>query len=323
MKILALFHFYLPFPLPRSEDWEEALLVEEQNGATLELAPMRRKEALFPRPVDEALGQLVVSVGVPGSSWSSGQRTMADSCIDRIRVHVFFDGLEADTKNPRVQHHTWKMAAEQVDTFLRHCRASSGDWNISGFPRDHNGEIIPIDQFPYTVAWFDAKDGMPLLGGNGSEEVRGATLRVIPARRVAFASIAKAIAARQEPGLAQCLLVDAEGHLGAFRQHEAGILIGTACEIASDRYIARKAALNDPTVGSLLRKRSSFAVKRFHLVTLHISKRSLRQEQQKVFDDVEAAYRLRNDLAHEAKMTSWPGAYLASARHAIDWLDSL
>lgn len=322
MKLLALFQFYLPFPLPRNGDWENATLAEQRKSLSIELAPMRRSEALFPRPVDEGLKGMVLSARVPGSGWPSAQRTVADVCIDRVRVHVFLEGAEADAKDASVKHQTWRAAADLLDRFLRHCRVAAHDWNIFGFRRDATGDLIPDDYFAYTVAWFDAKDGHPLFGGKGSEEAHG-SLRITPARNVPFGPIAKAVAVGEEPGVAQRLLVDAEGHISSFRPHEGGILLGTACEVASDRFITRKGADADPAVEAILRTKNSFAKKRFDLITLHISKRSLQQEAQHVFDVVEAAYRLRNDLAHEARVTSWPGAYLAPVREAIEWLDTL
>jgi hypothetical protein len=190
-----------------------------------------------------------------------------------------------------------------------------------------------------TVRWVQSPQGGPLpifSDGTNAWASPGTVLSPVTGA-VPMAAVLDNI--QNFPGqsdLIASLLLDAQVHVMDCRISDALILIGTAFEIAFTDYSRRSDSAFGRKIKEILRGRDrSFAEKRYHLVPLLISQRSLKDEDLKTFEDVEKAYRVRNAIVHECRCIliengveteldqAIVARFLASAERATEWIKNL
>lgn len=83
------------------------------------------------------------------------------------------------------------------------------------------------------------------------------------------------------------------------------------------------------------RRDRSFALRHYHLVTMHIDRRSLKSDDATTFDLLEKAYKTRNKLAHAGEL-AYEGAgrivpvtrpianeFFEGCKRAVEWIEKL
>ncbi len=119
--------------------------------------------------------------------------------------------------------------------------------------------------------------------------------------------------------------------------HEGIVNLASACEIASTRYIERKGLSGTPQVREILRRKKSFAEKRYNQLTLQVSGRSLKTDDPDSFGLLENAYRTRNSVAHSGELAYKDSAvgktitvtrsvandFYTGCERAVEWIEAL
>ena len=119
--------------------------------------------------------------------------------------------------------------------------------------------------------------------------------------------------------------------------HEGIVNLASACEIASTRYIKRKGMSGTPQVRDILKRKNSFAEKRYNQLTLRISGRSLKTDDVDSFGLLENAYRTRNSVAHSGELAykdspvgktitvtrSMANDFYRGCERAVEWIEAL
>ena len=220
--------------------------------------------------------------------------------------------------------------------FLYHCRVAGRDGEIGGliwhYSFDHDRCYF---SYPHTLIWFDAEtkevlrdvDGRPLWTAQ-SGSIRS------PARVPIDFSVVNASLSAKEPKLSVALLVSAKEKLMLEQLQEGVVCLASACEVASTQFIQRKGLSSDPAVNRILRRRMSFAHKRFDEITHFAVGRSLKTENPSVFTLLENAYKTRNHngelkyydstLSQEIFVQrSMANDFFRRCETAIDWIEAL
>jgi hypothetical protein len=347
MKVVVFFQFYLPYILPRTNDWFEGghRLVEfTHNNHKVVVHPRKPDEALFLNEIDQELSLQTMTVDPPDIPVKDMPTSVSvkDLCYDRIEVLVFGEiNSVDDVHQEEIRREYLISACQGCNQFLFHCSVVARDPDITGLVWYFNFEDRTYYfERPYTVIWCREENGEPVarLRDSQGELLEGRSWAIAsPKRRpVSIDAVAQSLSQSRQPNLPLSLVVQAKNLIAVDRLHEGIIDLGSALEIASKQYVYRKGKDTDPQANIIVRTRASFAERRYHRLTSYIDNRSLKIEDINTFDLVEKIYRTRNNLAHDGELayTERSGAiipvdYILAHRfwdaceRAVDWLASL
>jgi hypothetical protein len=330
MRVEAIFQFYLPYLLPRGEDWTGAGMGLEGPEFVGLVRPRSAEEDLFPEEIDRRLAQLTIE-GYPAA--------VGAECLDRVEVRVVGEvASESEVRREELQRRYRDAATSACDRFLYVCRVGLRHPFIRLLQREY---VLEEDSFrmltPYSVTWLGGEEGHAMPTYGSKENARCYAERRVASRGwICMRTLAEKARAGELPSLARSLLVDAEERVRECRLREGVLGLAVACEVASNEYVRRKAVDKDPEVKEILgREGVSFAEKRLHSLPKHISGRSLKQEEPDAFEDIQNMYRARNSIMHEGelryrKSAEWvsvdhrtAGRFVQSGWKGIDWLATL
>jgi len=340
MRVAVQFQFYFPFVLPRGRDWDGQGIAFEAADHIAKVRPRRSDEDLFPGSLDRTLSSMTITLARLSLPTSDTTATVRDICRDRLEVVVEGDvpSIE-DARRVDVQGSFELRAIRAANLFLDHLRVAARSPFLTGVQRHfrvEDGRHYVLT--PRTEAWFDGETGERLPVFQGDIDGRAASGAVQSPERggATMEAIRRSLSRDARPDLAESLLLDAEAAVVTLRIREALLAMGTACEVASDRYIESKGARRNQQVRNALHERGrSFAVRRFDSIPTLLSNRSLSRERPSTFDDVERMYRSRNTVAHEGRACCEESGeqvevdadrttrFLRSARDAVVWIASL
>lgn len=347
MKVVALFQIYLPYFLPRTPEWSEAPYLQHHfdvEGHLVNIHPRKADEKLFPNPIDEQLAEakvkvesdFIVPVGAPT------EICVRDRCFDRIEAQVYGEvASRDDCKNGDVTFAYRRLAISACNKFLYHCRVAGRDPDVGGliwhYNFDHDRCYFG---FPHSLIWFDAESKEPLRDDEGHVfwAAQSGSIRSPLRMPVELNVLQESLSLNDQPSLPMGLLVSAKEHLIVDQLHEGIVNIASACEIASTQYIERKCMRSDATTNDILKmKKQSFAERRFHRLTLHISGRSLKTDDPDAFSLLEKAYKTRNSVAHSGELAytdpasgqvitvtrSMANDFFRGCERAVEWVEHL
>ena len=285
MKVVALFQIYLPYYLPRTEEWSAAPYLQHHfdvEGQIVNVHPRKADEQLFPNPIDKELAQLEIQIESGLIIPSDAPRVIAvrDRCFDRIEAQVFGEvSSKEDCLKPEVTFAYRKSGISACNQFLYHCRVAGRDGEIRGlawhYSFDDDRCYFP---YPHTLIWFDVDTKEVLRNSEGKEFWVASGAMRSPARVPIQLSKVNSSLSGHAPSLPLAILVSAKERLMLEEFHEGLVNLGTACEVASTQFIQRKGMATDTTVKQLLRQQKGFAEKRYHNIPRHILGRSLKSE---------------------------------------------
>lgn len=339
MKAVAIFQFYFPYVFPRALDWVERFLGFNFDDFHVVVHPRDPNEKLFPHEIDDTLSTMRLTLSRVSLPTGVVSLAVRERSLDRIEVRVHGELVSPDdAKRVDIQQSFMEVAIRACNLFLDHCRVAARAPFLAGVERHYRPED---DQYyvltPHSVTWFNEEDGQPVPAYRG--DVNGAAssgaIRSPERGSVTMARIEQSFQAGEQPSLPLSLLVDAEERIVTLRLREAILALGTGLEVASNEYIRRTGTDNDPQVKGFLVQRVSFGEKRFHLVPMHVSGRSLKSEDFDTFDLVEKAYRTRNNVVHEGRVYYVDAGasitvddrlateFLVASESAVHWLAAL
>lgn|ERR1041385_3312541 len=124
IKILALFQIYLPYFLPRTEEWSAAPYLQhffDVEGQRVNVHPRKGDEELFPNPIDKQLSELEIKIQsdfiVPSDAPSA--ISMRDRCFDRIEAQVFGEvASKEECRKPEVTFAYRRSAISAINKSL-------------------------------------------------------------------------------------------------------------------------------------------------------------------------------------------------------------
>ncbi len=339
MKVKIVFRFYLPYLLPRTDDWHGQEIALQGGAICAVIRPRAADDELFPDEIDRKLATQATRPSVSASPTGGPAVAIRNAVFDRVDVSVYAELTVEETPNDAELEVLTEAAIEACNAFLGHCRVAARSPFVTGIERFY---AIDTDEYqtrtPYTAAWYDADSHEPLLVYEGDSNARAsAGAFTYPERgAVSFPKIVDSLQRAHQPNLAETLLLDAHALFALLRLREGIVILGTACEIASDEYLRHIGKSGDPQADKVLGTRNtSFAERRFHLLTQHFSQGSLKNDDPGTFELVEQLYRTRNNIAHEGllyfKDSGTPvdvdakkaGEHLFAAERALRWLDDL
>lgn len=348
MRVMVVFQFYLPYLLPRTEDWypEQYLqLVFNIGGHRVIVHPRKPTDPLFPHQIDRELAGLHVDIPPGGVPVADAPRKVAvrDLCHDRLEVIVYGEvASEEEAQKEGTRFEYLNAAGQACNHFLAHCRVAARDPDIKGVEWYYNfSDKTYYFLTPYSMAWCGEEGGeiKAFLRDSAGEELYGLSSSVPSPKRtpVSMAEVVASIGRGIEPRLTLSLLVSAKELIATDNLREGIIDLASACEIASREYIHRKGRGHDPEVGRRENQpNTSFAEKRYHLVPDYVEGRSLKNEDPDTFDLVEKMYRARNNIVHEGKLVSADAAgarfaveryhahrFWEASERVVDWIDAL
>lgn len=330
MQVEAVFQFYLPYELPRTDDWKRAGLLLEGPEFVADVRPRGAGEALFPTDIDTKLSELTLE---------GDKAPVRVGCWDRIEVRVWREVASDDELQREETTQRFLGAATRAcDQFLYLCRVGLRHPFIKPLERAYVFEEDEVRILaPYSVTWVAAEDGRYLNAYGEGAYARCFAEKRRPIRgSISMSRIAERAEAGELPSLARSLLVDAEEGIvvGHLREAVLGLAIG--CEVASNEYVRGKGMEKDPTVREILSEEDiSFAERRFHRLPEHVSERSLKKEDPDAFRLVQNMYRARNEIMHKGLLRyreerSWiavdervGASFLGACWTAVDWLADL
>jgi hypothetical protein len=346
MKVLALFQIYLPYFLPRTEEWSAAPYLQhffDVEGQRVNVHPRKGHEELFPNPIDKQLSELEIKIQsdfiVPSDAPSA--ISMRDRCFDRIEAQVFGEIASRDEcGNPEVTFAYRRSAISAINKFLYHCRVAGRDGEIGGlvwhYSFEHDRCYFP---FPHTLIWFDAESKDVLRDDEGNEfwVAQSGAVRSPFRMPIELSDVNASLCGNREPSLPLALLVSAKERLMLEQSHEGIVNLASACEVASTRFIERKGLSSDTTVRQMLRQHTSFAQRRYHDITLHVVGRSFKTDDFGAFTLLENAYKTRNSVVHAGELKFHDSAssqitvatrsiinnFYRGCEAAVDWIENL
>lgn len=339
MKVLAIVKFYFAHQLPRAPDWD-GTRIEIVNGRSRAIvAPRGSQEALFPDDIDRTLQSVSFEMSPVGGE---GRLKLGmHGALDRISIYVIRELPDLDPSHTKLLDDEFVTdAIDACNHFLELCRAEGRVPFLESVRLDITKEGGKFVLTPHTVSWFDADTNARLPfyptpdGVNVNARLSPGAMRSPVRDAVPMSQILASARAGKSP-LVNSLLADAHEWLVTLRVREAVVALGSACEIASHAYVARKGIAEDANIKKILHSKQSFAVKRFDAVPLHVQGRSLKAEKPTVFADLERAYRTRNSVVHAGALSyddqGRPQSvdqrrafeFLRSCIEAVDWLNSL
>jgi hypothetical protein len=155
---------------------------------------------------------------------------------------------------------------------------------------------------------------------------------------VELSEVQRSLSSKDQPSLTAALLVSAKERIMLDQSGEGVVNLASACEIATTQYIDRKGMSGSADVKNILRaQKQSFAEKRYHHLTLHLSGRSLKADDPDAFDLIEKTYKTRNSVAHSGALSyKDPGSgnsvavtrsstinFFRGCERAIKWIEGL
>jgi hypothetical protein len=346
---MVVFQFYLPYLLPRTEDWyPDGYLQLRFNigGHEVSVHPRKPSDPLFPHEIDRELSNQHVEIPpteIPVTDVPQ-EVVVRDLCYDRLEVVVYGEvssAAEVEKEETRIEY--LNAAGQACNHFLDHCRVVARDPDIRGIEWYYNfSDKTYYFLTPYSMAWCSEESGeiKEFLRDAQGEPLYGLSSGSIlsPKRTpVSIASVAASITQGLEPRLTTSLLVSAKELIATDNLRQGIIVMASACEIASREYIRRKGRETDAEVKRRAGlPNTSFAERRYHLVPEYTDNRSLKTEDPNTFDLLEKTYRARNNITHEGKLISVDvsgGSFVVDRFHAhrfweaceraVDWLDGL
>jgi hypothetical protein len=346
MKVLALFQIYLPYFLPRTNEWSAGRYFQhffDVEGQRVNVHPRKVDEELFPNPIDKELGKLKLQIQSDFIVPSDAPSTIAlrDRCFDRIEAQVLGEVVNKDVcRQPEVAFAYRRSAISACNKFLYHCRVVGRDGEIGGliwhYSFDHNRCYF---SYPHTLIWFNAESKELLRDAEGKPlwVAQAGAIRSPVRIPIELSLVNASLSASQEPKLPIALLVSAKEKLMLEQLQEGIVCLASACEIASTQFIQRKGLTNDPTVDRILRQRKSFAEKQFDEITQFAVGRSLRVENGSAFALLKNTYKTRNNVVHNGELKYYDNIssqevlvtrsmindYFQSCEVAIDWIEAL
>jgi hypothetical protein len=341
--LAAWIQFYFPHALPIDESWPSDGFVFELNPWTARVAAPPGD--LFPEQIDKTLRGMTFTLEPLHRPGGTLRITVAHQVIDRLEVQVHRSNMSfeaGELPSDALLDDGVDVAVQAADILLSHLRAVGDAPFLSGVRREYR---IEDGRFyitmPHTISWFGGDDPANLapLGvyeGLNSQASPGA-LRAPEHSSIPFAPLAASLDEfGPEPALDRSLLVTARERITQLQLREGVVAMATACEVASDRFIASTQAHANPEAQDALSAAGmSFAERRFHAIPSAVAGRSLRLEAESIFDDVQRLYRARNNAAHAGVLCysengqsvqvdqEVASGFLASTRRAIAWLDEL
>lgn len=325
--------------MPRSDDWHNKGVVFNFPNFVVKVRPRNLEEELFSSEIDKTLSTMQLTLSRISLSIGPISRSVKDICLDKIETIVEGEVNSKDEiNNTEIQAAYKKLAVRACNEFIDHCRVVSRSLFMTGIEehyrlQDRKYYVL----IPHTISWFDGETGMGLPAYEGGvNAAAGSGVIQSPERgSVTMVSIQQSLSKGKDPNLIDSLLLDARERIVILRFREAILSICTACEVASNEYLSRKGKVNDAQAKKLLKKKVSFAVKRFDLLTNLISGKSLKGENAATFDLIEKACRSRNNIAHEGCAIYEDGGstievdapiateFLEAAENAVKWLANL
>lgn len=331
MKVIAYFQFYLPYLLPRHDDWK---------GQSIRFNTSEFEIVISPRGADEPVilenDKFILSMRIETKSVADQHSVKSASaegeCCDRLQVAVVGEvANEAATRDRLLLEKYMAVAIDAANIFIDHCRVLATQPGMTKLSRSIASADISGPQFPYSIWWQDAET-RKWLHGTGS----GGSVQALIQNPVSWTTINTEIGKSIEPELSKSLILDARQRFYAEDFREAVLAMAMACEVASNLYVERMGATADPETAKVLAaKNKSFADKRFHLAPQHLSSRSLRLEKLATFSRLERLYRVRNGIVHrgvleeEGTITDRKSEiqvvsdFLSTAEESIHWLSSI
>lgn len=346
MKVLALFQIYLPYFLPRTDEWSVAPYLQhffDVEGQRVNVHPRKVDEELFPNPIDKKLAKLELQVQSDFIIPSDAPSTIAlrDKCFDRIEAQVLGEVVNKDLcRQSEVMFAYRRSAISACNKFLYHCRVVGRDGEIGGliwhYSFDHDRCFFA---YPHTLIWFDVETKEMLRNADGKPLwfAQPGAIRSPARMPIALSLVNASLSANQEPKLPIALLVSAKEKLMLEQLQEGIICLASACEIASTQFIQRKGLTNDPAVDRILRQRKSFAEKRYDEITQFVVGRSFKAENPSAFARLQNTYKTRNNVVHNGELKYYDSIsskeilvtrstindYFRSCELAIDWIEGL
>ncbi len=345
MKVVAQFQFYLPYFLPRTAAWSEPPYLQHKfdvEGQLVHVHPRKANEELFPSPIDKMLGEsrikvesnFIMPVGAPDEIF------VRHRCFDRIEAQVFGDvASKDDCLDHELAFAYRRSAISACNKFLYHCRVAGGDPEVEGLIWYYNFEQDRCYfALPHSLAWFDFKTKELLRDDDGKAFWTAAGAFRSPVRMpVELGKIQRSLTFDDQPDLPQGLLVSAKKCLMLEQLHEGMVNLGSACEIASTRYINRKGLSGSAQIRDILKRKVSFAEKRYNQLTIQLSGRSFKAEDVNSFSLLENAYRTRNNVAHSGELVykdlrlgktiavtrSIVNDFYRGCERAVEWIEAL
>lgn len=338
MKLVSVMQFYLPYVLPRAPDWEGHGIAAEIQNLLAKVSPRGTNDVLFPSEIDQTLSTIELTLRRVSLPSSAATHTVRDLSHDRMQVSVEGEANFDDASRLQIEERFKRVGVKAANMFLDHCRVVANVPFIRGVEEQYriqDGRRYIMN--PHTITWFDATTGerYPFYEGNVNASASSGAISSPERGSASMAAIVESLRISQNPDLATILLLDASEQLISLRLREAILSLGTACEVASNRYLASKGSMNEAAVGKILNSQQSFAEKRFHLIPLLVSANSLKNTDQRTFDLLEKLYRARNSVAHEAVAEFKNGStvvrvdlplatlFLDAARRSVKWITAL
>jgi hypothetical protein len=193
---------------------------------------------------------------------------------------------------------------------------------------------------PHTITWLAgdnpaALSRLAVYEGHINASASSGAIPSPETNRISFEQLRESITRfGRKPDTVGELLVSAEERLIQRQLREAVVAVGSALEIASKSFAGRHSAIN---LSDIYKDKSlSFAMRHYAEIPKRIAGRSLAILQPDVFEQIEAAYRTRNNVAHTGALEyrdtagHWVTvdrhavqAFTAAARAAVAWLEHL
>lgn len=329
MKISAHYQFYLPYLLPRGSDWKGNLVAMEIGPFEVHVVPRDSDEPVI-LPTDEFTLGMTSQFTSVSDKHSVSSNTVKDRCCDRIGVSVFgnVDSIEA-VNTEFIKNDFIDTAIGAANLFIEHCRLIVKQPSITNLTRSILSANSVNPAFPYSEVWCDSEN-KPLTGCR----VHTGALPVLFQNHAKWEKIGKSLSNAMSPNLAQVSLMDARASFNEENLREALIYMAIACESASNIYLNHSEREKDGVIGKILKGNKTFAEKRFHLITMEVSKRSLKKDDHETFLLAEKMYQTRNSLMHSGVLNSLEsintletirriGQFLSASEKAVAWLFAL
>ncbi len=308
MKVVAVVQVYLPYFLPRTSGWSEPPYYQHHfsvEGQLVNVHPRKADERLFPTQIDEQLArvkikiesELIIPIDAPA------EFSLRDRCMDRIEAQVNGEVTAWDEcTKPEVTFAYRRLALGACNKFLYHCRVAGDDPDVGGLVWHYSfDDDRCYFTFPHSLIWYDAESREPLRNHEGRilGVAQPGSFRSPVRAPVELSLVQRSLSTSDQPSLTSALLVSAKERMVVDQLGEGIVNLASACEIATTRFIDRKGVNGNSNVNAILKaQKQSFAERRYHHLTLHVSGRSLKVEDAEAFDCVEKTYRTRNSVAH-------------------------
>jgi len=338
MKVRAVYNFYLDFILPRLENGEGIGIHTTIDGCDAWAATWGAGDPLFPSEPDVTLSSYAIDLHPVTRPEISIRRDARSRILDRISVVLEWEQSAAPVEDKSVTGAYLERAVLLANAVLEHIRVSCGLVDIGKISRSWDPAKSEISiTVPHTQSWFDAEADAGLnvfMGKNSLGSSEG--IRIGPIPVTSTSQLMTTLAGEGPPPLHLSLLMDAEGALLTLSLREATLSIASACEVRANSYIETQSVISRTSARRILGTPSvSFATKHYDLLPQSICSRSLRIDNAGAFELIDEAYSERNRLIHTGRFSHTfsqmkeldklrrADEWLASARVAIKWMDSL